>query len=90
MEVGNIKIEHLLGANSDLDEAYESKNEDGEDAYYTTATSTNNGTPKYATSALIRSIDDPGYQSANSGMATDFEIYSPISYYSVRAPPRST
>jgi hypothetical protein len=59
MKEGNIKIEHLLGANSDLDKAYESKTEDGENVHYTTATSTNRRTLKYVTSALIRSIDDP-------------------------------
>lgn len=45
MKEKNIKIEDLLGANSDLDEAYESENEDGENVYYTTPTSTRKRTP---------------------------------------------
>ena len=45
MKEKNIKIEDLLGANSHLDEAYESENEDGENVYYTTPTSTRKRTP---------------------------------------------
>lgn len=45
MKEKNLKFEDLLGANSDLDEAYESENEDGENVYYTTPTSTRKRTP---------------------------------------------
>jgi hypothetical protein len=45
MKEKNIKFEDLLGANSDLDEAYESENEDGDNVYYTTPTSTRKRTP---------------------------------------------
>jgi hypothetical protein len=49
MKERNIKIEHLLGSDPALDEAYESKTEDGENVHYTTATSTNKRSPTLQT-----------------------------------------